>query len=111
MPLFSNFLRPNGVSEIVFTDQPTQIRFRWNSKDAVIYLNQNEWYKLSPALRYFVLMHEVGHLKTMPILRTQITAQHETEADHYAFNECLKVGIVFESVATARQLYFQAINQ
>ena len=109
---FFNALRPQGISRIELTDSLTHIRFRWNGKSAILYLNKSEFEKLSPDVRYFVIMHEVGHLKTMnifsktlKIFSVEATSEDEEKADNYALQACRKVGLNFKSVQEVRQLY------
>jgi hypothetical protein len=111
MPFF-NVLRPQGISRIEFTESPTHIRFRWNGKSAILYLNKSEFERLSPEVRYFVMMHEVGHLKTMnifsktlKIFSSEASQEDEENADNYALQACRKVGFNFKSVQEVRQMY------
>lgn len=104
-------LKPKGVNRIVFSNQPTQVRFKWDlrqNEGATIILNQTEFDRLSPELRYFVLMHEIGHLEKMTFPTIKATPKDEDEADQYAIEACAKSGIFFESATQARQLYHQA---
>jgi Zn-dependent peptidase ImmA (M78 family) len=109
MQLFDIF-RPKGINQIKFTDSPTHIRFKWNSQLACLYLNKNEFVKLTPQLRYFVIMHEIGHLMTMKVFNQTLTQQDEDNADNYALEACRKVGIHFNSVQEARQMYHNALK-
>jgi hypothetical protein len=75
-------------------------------------LNKSEFEKLSPEVRYFVIQHEIGHLKTMnifskslKIFSVEATKEDEEKADNYALQACQKVGINFKSVQEVRQLY------
>lgn len=109
----SNKIRPKGVNKIIFSSlEPTHVRFSWQLQNspATIVINQIEFGKLTPELRYFVLMHEVGHIQKMNFLQTTATEQDEDEADDFAIEECAKIGIYFKNAATARELYRQALH-
>ncbi|PWK27009.1 hypothetical protein LV89_01821 [Arcicella aurantiaca] len=109
MPFFSS-LRPQGISRIEFTDSLTHIKFKWDGKGAVLHFNRNEFERLSPEVRYFVIMHEVGHLKTMTVFSKKATLEDEEKADNYALQACLKAGMNFKSVQEVRQLYANQIK-
>jgi len=111
MPIFEDLFRPKGIGEIRFTHQATHIQFKWDGQNGIVYLNENEWGKLSPAIKYFVLMHEWGHLKTMPLFANKASLTDEINADNYALTACLKVGVFLQSVEAARILYQSQINQ
>lgn len=108
---FFDILRPKGITAIVFSDLPTHVSFQWGKQEAVVFINQQNWQKLSVPIRYFVLMHEEGHLKTMRLLKTNTTAADEHAADDYAMNECKKVGFHFESTEQVRTIYNQQIQE
>lgn len=103
--------RPAGIKEIIFhKTSSTHINFRWRRNcKATIVINQDEWDSLNGALRYFVLTHEVGHLKKLPIGKVKITQDDETQADLFAFEECHKAGFHFSSIQQIRELYQSSI--
>lgn len=111
MEIFDDFFRPKGIGQILFTTQATHIRFKWDGHVGIVYLNEKEWQKLSPVIKYFVLMHELGHLKTMPLFAKKASPEDEINADNYALEACRKVGVIFPSVEVARNLYQTQINQ
>ena len=111
MQIFNDIFRPKGIGEIQFTTEATHVKFKWNGQSGVVYLNQIEFKKLSPELRYFVLMHELGHLKTMPLFAKRASQEDEINADNYALEACRKMGVNFQSVEAARRLYQTQLNQ
>lgn len=111
MQLFNDIFRPKGIGEIHFTTEATHVIFKWDGQHGVVYLNQIEFEKISPELRYFVLMHELGHLKTMPLFAKKASSNDEINADNYALQACRKVGIIFQSVEAVSSLYTNQINQ
>ena len=111
MQIFKDIFRPKGIGEIQFTTEATHVKFKWDGQHGVVYLNQIEFEKLSPELRYFVLMHELGHLKTMPLFAKKASFNDEINADNYALEACRKVGVIFQSVEAARSLYQTQINK
>lgn len=110
--LIDSLFRPKGVTAIVFSEtEQTHIRFKWaRNSEVVITLNRPQFDRLSPALRYFVIMHEVGHLQKLKIHTTSFSVLDEDEADQYAYEQCLLVGYDFGSAKNARQKFNQAFN-
>lgn len=110
--LIDYFFRPQGITEIVFSENlPTHIRFKWRrNSNVVVTLNRTEFQKLSPDLRFFVLAHELGHLRKLKIGTKNLTILDEDEADQFAFEECKKVGIDFGTPQNARKQYQAFIN-
>jgi hypothetical protein len=111
--IFDYLFRPQGVTKILFhTTKKTQIRFRWWRKsEVVIIINLPEWECISPELKYFVLNHEIGHLKKLSIgtLSETITMNDENQADDFALSRCQKIGFGFKSAEEVRKLYQSSI--
>lgn len=110
--LIEYLFRPKGITEIVFSDNlPTHIRFKWvRTSNVIVTLNKSEFERLSPELRFFVLAHELGHLRKLKIGSKSLTILDEDEADQFAFEECKKVGIDFGTPQNARKQYQAFIN-
>lgn len=108
---FFDFLRPKGVRAIELSETlDTHVKFGWNGGTAIIVLNRPIFEKLSPAVRYFVLMHEIGHIKTMDVFTNQASQIDEQKASEYALEECAKVGFYFGNVREAHAQFDHEIS-
>lgn len=68
------------IQTALWVDGPAAV----NTKTGVLYINENEFYKLGENSRRFVIMHELGHLNS--------DKTGEYAADEYAFEKMVGLG-------------------
>lgn len=68
------------IQTALWVDGPAAV----NTKTGVLYINEDEFYKLGENSRRFVIMHELGHLNS--------EETGEYAADEYAFEKMLNLG-------------------
>jgi len=72
----------NGITAIYFEDRNSTSPARANRYTGEVFLNSNIWNSLTPERRFFVLCHELGHLKH--------NTTDELYADESAFYDYVK---------------------
>ncbi|MEM7036282.1 MAG: hypothetical protein AAF570_04820 [Bacteroidota bacterium] len=93
-------MHPKGITAVHFLNDLGSTPAMVNMRTGALLLNKRMWDKMPPEQRFFVVLHELGHLRNQ--------SRDEFDADAWAFNEYARRGYPLSAsiYALSRNLSF-----